>query len=65
MSDPRLQKECERVVKEFKKEQAKAMAWVESGKDLYSYPQDKILQITKEVQHCGFAAQAGYITLNP
>ena len=63
-SDPRLQKECDNVVKELEKEKTKAIEWVESGKDLYSYPNQKILEISKEFQLCAMAHQAGYINLN-
>ena len=63
-SDPRLQKECEDVVKELEKEKAKVVVWIESGKDLYSYPNQKILEISQEFQLCAMAHQAGYIDLN-
>ena len=63
-SDPRLQKECDNVVKELEKEKAKVVVWIESGKDLYSYPNQKILEISKEFQLCAMAHQAGYINLN-
>ena len=63
-SDPRLQKECDNVVKELEKEKAKVVVWIESGKDLYSYPNQKILEISQEFQLFAMAHQAGYISLN-
>ena len=65
LADPRMQADCDRVVKEMKSEQAKMEKWVASGKNIYAYPIDEAQQLTKELQICAIAQQEGYISLSP
>ncbi len=64
-SDPRMQGDCDRVMKELKNLQARMTQWVESGKNYQLYPMENERQLLKELQICGFAEGAGYVDLSP
>jgi len=63
LSDPGMEVECKRVMKELENEQVKMSNWVTSGKDVYSYPIEHTQQLTKEMQICVLAQNEGYINL--
>jgi len=66
MDNPQVERECIQIIKDDKKEREKMIQWVESGKDRYSFPSERLLELTKLVQFCSVGWHEGwYEPLDP